>query len=93
MVVMIGMMAGPLVAGILADRTGSYQTGFRVLAGCAALGSVDKVRASRFAGGRRSASTRQTTSTRARWRADASDESRVTSGASSASASAMYAAS
>ena len=40
MVVMIGMMAGPLVAGILADRTGSYQTGFRVLAGCAALGSI-----------------------------------------------------
>jgi sugar phosphate permease len=40
MVVMIGMMAGPLVAGIIADRTGSYQTGFRVLAGCAALGSV-----------------------------------------------------
>ena len=40
MVVMIGMMAGPLVAGILADRTGSYQTGFRVLAACAALGSI-----------------------------------------------------
>jgi MFS family permease len=40
MVVMIGMMAGPLVAGIIADRTGSYQTGFRVLAGCAALGSI-----------------------------------------------------
>ncbi len=40
MVVMIGMMAGPLVAGILADRTGSYQTGFRVLAVCAALGSI-----------------------------------------------------
>lgn len=40
MVVMIGMMAGPLVAGILADRMGSYQTGFRVLAACAALGSI-----------------------------------------------------
>ena len=40
MVVMIGMIAGPLVAGILADRTGSYVTGFTVLALMAALGSV-----------------------------------------------------
>ena len=40
MVVMLGMMAGPLVAGIIADRTGSYQTGFRVLAVCAGLGSI-----------------------------------------------------
>ncbi|HSF04547.1 MAG TPA: MFS transporter [Methylomirabilota bacterium] len=40
MIVMIGMMAGPLVAGILADRTGSYVPGFSVLAAMAALGSV-----------------------------------------------------
>jgi PGF-CTERM protein len=40
MFVMIGMMAGPLVAGILADRTGSYVPGFTVLAALAALGSV-----------------------------------------------------
>jgi MFS family permease len=40
MVVMLGMMGGPLVAGILADRTGSYEIGFSVLAGLAALGSV-----------------------------------------------------
>jgi len=39
-IVMMGMMAGPLVAGILADRTGSYRPGFVVLAGLAALGSV-----------------------------------------------------
>jgi sugar phosphate permease len=39
-VVMLGMMAGPLVAGVLADRTGSYVAGFRVLAALAALGSV-----------------------------------------------------
>jgi sugar phosphate permease len=40
MVVMFGMMAGPLVAGVLADRTGGYEVGFRVLAGLAALGSI-----------------------------------------------------
>jgi len=40
MIVMLGMMAGPLVAGVLADRTGSYVPGFLVLATLAALGSV-----------------------------------------------------
>ena len=40
MVLMVGMMGGPLVAGILADRTGSYVPGFSVLAACSALGSV-----------------------------------------------------
>jgi sugar phosphate permease len=40
MIVMFGMMGGPLVAGILADRTGSYVVGFHILAGMAALGSV-----------------------------------------------------
>ena len=40
MVVMFGMMGGPLIAGILADRTGSYQTGFVVLAALAAMGSL-----------------------------------------------------
>jgi MFS family permease len=40
MIVMLGMMGGPLVAGALADRTGSYVLGFHILAGLAALGSV-----------------------------------------------------
>jgi PGF-CTERM protein len=40
MVLMVGMMGGPLVAGILADRTGSYVPGFTALAAVAALGSV-----------------------------------------------------
>ena len=40
MIVMFGMMGGPLVAGILADRTGSYELGFQVLAAFAALGSM-----------------------------------------------------
>lgn len=40
MIVMLGMMGGPLVAGVLADRTGSYVAGFSVLAALAAIGSV-----------------------------------------------------
>ena len=40
MIVMLGMMGGPLVAGILADRTGSYVAGFHILAGMAALGEA-----------------------------------------------------
>ena len=40
MIVMLGMMGGPLVAGILADRTGSYVPGFQVLSALAALGSI-----------------------------------------------------
>jgi sugar phosphate permease len=40
MIVMFGMMGGPLVAGILADRTGSYVAGFSILAALAATGSI-----------------------------------------------------
>ncbi|MEE9255377.1 MAG: MFS transporter, partial [Pseudomonadales bacterium] len=36
MIVMFGMMVGPIVAGFMADRTGSYASGFTVLA----LGSL-----------------------------------------------------
>jgi sugar phosphate permease len=39
MIVMFGMMGGPLIAGTLADRTGSYRLGFTLLAALAALGS------------------------------------------------------
>jgi sugar phosphate permease len=40
MIVMLGMMGGPLIAGILADRTGSYAAGFGLLAALVAVGSV-----------------------------------------------------
>ena len=40
MIVMLGMIAGPLVAGILRDQTGSYQLGFTILALLAGLGSI-----------------------------------------------------
>ena len=40
MIVMFGMMSGPLVAGFLADRTGDYQLGFTILGVIALLGSL-----------------------------------------------------
>ena len=40
MIVMFGMILGPLIAGVLADRTGSYVPGFSVLAALAAAGSI-----------------------------------------------------
>ena len=40
MVMMIGMTAGPLVAGILADETGDYELGFTLLGILAGLGSI-----------------------------------------------------
>jgi MFS family permease len=47
LIVMFGMMGGPLVAGILADYTGDYVVGFSVLAALAATGSIFFVRARR----------------------------------------------
>ncbi len=40
MIVMVGMMGGPLLAGFLADRTGNYEVGFTVLALAAGAGSI-----------------------------------------------------
>ena len=40
MIVMLGMVIGPIVAGVLRDRTGDYQLGFIILAVVAALGSA-----------------------------------------------------
>jgi hypothetical protein len=37
---MVGNTTGPLVAGILADRTGNYEAGFTILAVLSVLGSV-----------------------------------------------------
>jgi len=47
MIVMFGMILGPLVAGVLSDRTGSYVPGFSLLAALAAAGSVAFARAKR----------------------------------------------
>ena len=38
LIVMLGTTLGPLIAGILADWTGSYRAGFLVLAALAAVG-------------------------------------------------------
>jgi MFS family permease len=40
MILMIGQMAGPVIAGVLYDRTGSYESGFTIIAIIAALGSI-----------------------------------------------------
>jgi len=40
MIIMWGMISGPLIAGVMADRFGNYQYGFTVLAALAALGSI-----------------------------------------------------
>lgn len=40
MIVLVGQMSGPLIAGILADATGNYRAGFTTVAVLAGLGSV-----------------------------------------------------
>jgi MFS family permease len=40
LIMMMGMMSGPLLAGVLADRTGGYEVGFTVLGALAAVGSI-----------------------------------------------------
>ena len=40
LIVMTGMTTGPIVAGILADRTGNYELGFTILAVVAAVGTI-----------------------------------------------------
>ena len=40
MIIMIGTTSGPLIAGILYDRTGSYELGFTIVALIAGFGSV-----------------------------------------------------
>ena len=39
-IVMIGTVTGPLLAGILADSTGNYQLGFTIIAGLAFAGNI-----------------------------------------------------
>lgn len=40
LILMFGMVGGPLFAGIVADQTGSYQVGFTILASLAAVGAA-----------------------------------------------------
>jgi MFS family permease len=40
MVIVVGQIGGPMIAGVLADATGNYRTGFTLLALLAGLGSV-----------------------------------------------------
>ncbi|MGH7751452.1 MAG: MFS transporter, partial [Gemmatimonadales bacterium] len=40
MVIIVGTISGPVIAGLLYDQTGNYRLGFDILAGIAATGSV-----------------------------------------------------
>src|SRR5881394_3592865 len=40
MIVVVGQVGGPMIAGVLADLTGSYRSGFTILALLAGLGSL-----------------------------------------------------
>ena len=40
MIITLGLVAGPIIAGVLYDATGSYARGFTVVAAVAALGSI-----------------------------------------------------
>jgi MFS family permease len=40
MIIVVGQIGGPIVAGIFADLTGDYRVGFTTLAGLAAVGSL-----------------------------------------------------
>jgi MFS family permease len=47
MIIVIGQVGGPMIAGMLADATGNYRLGFTVLAVLAGLGSMFFVLAKR----------------------------------------------
>lgn len=47
LVIIIGTISGPLIAGYMYDKTGNYQVGFDILAGIAAAGSIFFVLAKR----------------------------------------------
>jgi len=40
MIIILGTISGPLIAGFVYDQTGSYRVGFDILAGIAAAGSI-----------------------------------------------------
>ena len=40
MIIVVGQVGGPMLAGLFADMTGSYRTGFTILALLAGLGSL-----------------------------------------------------
>ncbi|MBA4179518.1 MAG: hypothetical protein C0506_02920 [Anaerolinea sp.] len=52
MVIIVGTISGPLIAGLLYDQTGNYRVGFDILAAIAAAGSVFFILARKPAGPR-----------------------------------------
>ena len=47
MIIVVGQIGGPMIAGLAADITGNYRTGFTLLALLAGLGSMFFVLAKR----------------------------------------------
>ena len=56
MIIILGTISGPLIAGLLYDQTGNYRVGFDILAGIAAAGSVFFILAKKPAGPKRAMS-------------------------------------
>jgi sugar phosphate permease len=56
MIIIIGTISGPLIAGYMYDRTGNYRLGFDILAGIALAGSIFFILARKPAHPRRAAS-------------------------------------
>jgi MFS family permease len=40
MIIVVGQIGGPMIAGVLADMTGDYRLGFTILALLAGMGSL-----------------------------------------------------
>ncbi|MEZ4480533.1 MAG: MFS transporter [Dehalococcoidia bacterium] len=40
MIIIVGTISGPIIAGVIYDQTGSYKIGFDILAGIAAVGTT-----------------------------------------------------
>jgi MFS family permease len=57
LVIIVGTIAGPLIAGVVYDQTGNYRVGFDILAGMAAAGSVFFILAKKPAPPRRRAAS------------------------------------
>jgi sugar phosphate permease len=54
MIIIVGTISGPIIAGVVYDQTGNYRIGFDILAGIAAAGSVFFILATKPAPPRRS---------------------------------------
>ena len=57
MIIIVGTISGPLIAGLVYDQTGNYRIGFDILAAIAAAGSIFFILAKKPAGPKRAIAT------------------------------------